>query len=375
MQESIQALESTNLYIIFRGSCFRLGLVMSAILTQPSPYIPQLCQSQNVPWGAFSLISLTLERPSLKNTVDKSVAARLNNLIRKTNGRAATVPQDHIYGLLRLVGQGQLPSHLRPDYTLPFEAVWLSYIAFIVSETGDLNRLSNSGRRSLHGVPTWLPDLRIPERKPDKTAFTTSHAKFSPDNQTLYAQGKMLGGIEKVFVFTAVAADNYPGAANQLHDFFSDFFFKYRRRILQMEPPLNVQLDHLARIVDSADSPCSLVFTQGIFQVLCRAAHLGSPVQGKRTAAASEDSLTDDGDDRYQARKANTISLVNGLARIGPFLRLFLGGTVIDVRGREGWQSEVGAEVPGPQDGYIDLICQLKGSNYLFRLRRKEPDS
>ncbi|KAI1386383.1 HET-domain-containing protein [Hypoxylon trugodes] len=151
--------------------------------------------------GSFRLTSLEqidrLYRSALfdwdGNPKKMSTAALLATLIRITGRKGSSEPRDQLYGLLGLVkylGDQELPEELTPDYRLPYESVYWNYAAFIFETAGDL-KLLDCARNELQDVPSWVPDFRY---------FTVSldvghqvSARVSLDKKILHLQGSVLG--------------------------------------------------------------------------------------------------------------------------------------------------------------------------------------
>ncbi|RYP87171.1 hypothetical protein DL770_004822 [Monosporascus sp. CRB-9-2] len=77
-----------------------------------------------------------------------------------TSGLQATVPHDHIYGLIGLMQYSPLPSALHPVYSMPFEEVYYQLAMYLLKQTQDFSVLSLGRVGALYGVPSWVPDLR-----------------------------------------------------------------------------------------------------------------------------------------------------------------------------------------------------------------------
>ncbi|KAI0014382.1 HET-domain-containing protein [Xylariaceae sp. FL0662B] len=114
-------------------------------------------------------------------------------LLAVTLTNQATDPRDQIYGLiglLRFIKGEELPTELRPDYTLPCNEVFWNCAAYLFDSTGDL-RLLNCDWNGVRNAPSWVPDFRYvhlgPHFRREKTV------SVSPDKRTLTVQGISLG--------------------------------------------------------------------------------------------------------------------------------------------------------------------------------------
>ncbi|RYP05770.1 hypothetical protein DL764_003587 [Monosporascus ibericus] len=88
------------------------------------------------------------------------IALDMLTFVFYTSGLQATVPHDHIYGLIGLMRYSPLPDDLRPQYLEPFELVYHRLAVYLLSETNDYDVLSLGRLGALDGVPSWVPDLR-----------------------------------------------------------------------------------------------------------------------------------------------------------------------------------------------------------------------
>jgi hypothetical protein len=107
----------------------------------------------------------------------------LLELLYATYGHQSTLPHDRIYGLYGLfratIGEASIPQHLLPDYNLPINQIYHSYVSFIVEYTGDLRILMTS-RAWIAGLPTWATDLR-PSALQDNQPRTKASPIISAD--------------------------------------------------------------------------------------------------------------------------------------------------------------------------------------------------
>jgi hypothetical protein len=96
------------------------------------------------------------------STLDLSrIGTRLDNVLGSTHGHfEATIPHDHVYGVLGLIFSGEIPTSLQPDYNIPYGQVFQEYARCIMENTGNLSILIRE-ESGLHGVPSWVPDFRM----------------------------------------------------------------------------------------------------------------------------------------------------------------------------------------------------------------------
>ncbi|KAI1267161.1 heterokaryon incompatibility protein-domain-containing protein [Xylariaceae sp. FL1019] len=124
---------------------------------------------------------------------DLDLGDSLLDILTQVASGEATDPRDQLYGILSLAQyftKAELPSVLRPDYSLPFEVVYWNYATFLLQSTGDLRLLSFD--HPLQGVPSWVTDFR------DRAYLRGGHkgpVEFSNDNRTLYLQGMRMAPI------------------------------------------------------------------------------------------------------------------------------------------------------------------------------------
>jgi hypothetical protein len=289
-----------------------------------------------------------------------TLAHRLNDVIRLAKNRKAGYPHDHIYGLLGLINSASLPSHLRPDYSRPFEQVWHEYIMFIVEKTGDLNRLCCSGR-TLNGVPDWVPDLRL-IGKTLKTPLEDSFVSFSEDGQKLNAIGVQLGTILDLFTiktdrkwdfedsryWDSATMATYDSCAEQLHNL--------NKTIISRAKELRSCTDEVIfRSVASGG-------WQSEWDIRDRYTDLQDLLKPRLSI--------DDGREtnEEEQRRVDCIALAKWLSS-GPILLTDTGLIVQDQR--EGERSHVHEDDPDMHlsDG-DDILCVLMGSNWPWWLRR-----
>jgi hypothetical protein len=93
-----------------------------------------------------------------KSTI-KPLAEQLRNILVTLISKDATLPHDHIYGLLGLTVGAEIPPDLLPDYKMPFQHVYHTYTRYIIENTGSLDILG-CNRGTFVDLPCWVPDFR-----------------------------------------------------------------------------------------------------------------------------------------------------------------------------------------------------------------------
>lgn len=132
-------------------------------------------------------------------------------LLQKGVGTSfATLPHDHMYSLLGLIGnvaheRFPLPAELRPDYTKSFPRVFQEYARFAIESTGNINIILREGSNShtqdaakeeaIKG-PSWVPNFCNKCHTPKAFKGSPSEVSFGgEDGQELHIQGRDLGEI------------------------------------------------------------------------------------------------------------------------------------------------------------------------------------
>ena len=119
----------------------------------------------------------------------------LVRLLGMTCRKRTTVPHDHFYGLLGIVGavQGdELPEELAPDYDQSFAQVSHHYMAYIIERTQSI-AIFGCYRNDLSGdVPSWVCDVRHLRGAPftDREMPTTTPI-LSADRMKLTLRGSI----------------------------------------------------------------------------------------------------------------------------------------------------------------------------------------
>ncbi|KAI1776876.1 hypothetical protein F4818DRAFT_412116 [Hypoxylon cercidicola] len=128
------------------------------------------------------------------NPKKMDMAEVLLTLLKIAGKKECTDPRDQIYGLLGLLkdlGEGDLPEELMPDYHLPYEEVYWRCAALLFESVGDL-RLLDCGRNEIGGdVPSWIPDFRHLSHMP--VIRRGESVRVSSDKRVLHVRGCVLG--------------------------------------------------------------------------------------------------------------------------------------------------------------------------------------
>ncbi|KAI1179356.1 heterokaryon incompatibility protein-domain-containing protein [Nemania sp. FL0916] len=104
---------------------------------------------------------------------------------------AATDPRDQLYALLGLVKQfigKDLPTEMKPDYSLPCDIVYWQFAAYLLQETGDLGLLLTR-YGWWKGIPSWVPDFRTLGLNLKASERAKSIVRVSPDKRTIHLEG------------------------------------------------------------------------------------------------------------------------------------------------------------------------------------------
>jgi hypothetical protein len=136
----------------------------------------------------------TFERIRSESYLNMSLAEQLLHSFGTLERKHATLPHDHIYGLLGMITVSELPQNLMPDYTLPFQQVFHSYIRHIVENTGSLSTLGCSGDEFLD-LPSWVPDLRVCRFPTLTESAQAGSVSFSADGKRLTVGGTVIGSV------------------------------------------------------------------------------------------------------------------------------------------------------------------------------------
>jgi Heterokaryon incompatibility protein (HET) len=131
------------------------------------------------------------------------LAEQLENALRMTSGRLATVDQDYIYGILSLC-ISDLPVALQPDYSIPFVDVSYQYFKYIVDNSKSLILMESYGP-PIVGMPSWLPDLRRRNEFLSNDPDLPAKGEVIITDQFLTVFGTKLGTLRS---FTAGIADS-----------------------------------------------------------------------------------------------------------------------------------------------------------------------
>jgi hypothetical protein len=97
--------------------------------------------------GAVRIIILDFAADRIRSAsyLNMPLAKQLLHNFDSLVNKHATPPYDHIYGLLGMLTVSELPQNLMPDYTLPFQQVFHSYIRYVIENTGSLSILECNG--------------------------------------------------------------------------------------------------------------------------------------------------------------------------------------------------------------------------------------
>jgi hypothetical protein len=143
--------------------------------------------------------------------LDEDVAQRLKQLLRYSKGLfKATDERDLIYSLLGLLGTGNIPRELSPNYTVGFQEVFHQYAIYIIRNTKGLGFLPCYERQDLEGVPSWVPDWRHCVEDQSQFNWISSdlaYSEVSTDGMRLETDGINLGQVLAVIYPVSISAN------------------------------------------------------------------------------------------------------------------------------------------------------------------------
>ena len=112
------------------------------------------------------------------------------------NNFKATDPRDTIYGLLGLLGPGELPPEMQPDYGLPVSEVFHRCAVYLLKQsTGGLDFLLSS-EEGLPNMPTWVPDWTAFPKGWEQDLRSLAVLNVSEDGNYLTIEGVLLGRVK-----------------------------------------------------------------------------------------------------------------------------------------------------------------------------------
>ncbi|KAI1117664.1 heterokaryon incompatibility protein-domain-containing protein [Nemania sp. NC0429] len=131
--------------------------------------------------------------------------SKILDLLFDTKNFKCTDPRDKVYGLLGLTNQKTQHRYLHPNYSLPVEEVFKSFVLWEVLVNRSLRVLGiNSDNTSaISSLPSWAPDFtHLPERTPllrreNRVSFracgnSVVEAQISEDETTLCLKGQVM---------------------------------------------------------------------------------------------------------------------------------------------------------------------------------------
>lgn len=125
------------------------------------------------------------------NPEPQAIAAHLKAALEHIGFFETSISHDHLYAILGLCTEGDLPAALAPSYKTPFEEVCLQYARFIIEADGNLSVLASSVKiRSK--VPSWVPDFTSIITRPDRMTLP-AFIKFSACGRKITVLGRQIG--------------------------------------------------------------------------------------------------------------------------------------------------------------------------------------
>ncbi|CZR67011.1 uncharacterized protein PAC_16910 [Phialocephala subalpina] len=134
----------------------------------PAPHISKLFPRM----GAHRVTQVALS--SMLNVDTENIITVLHN----TQGAMCTDPRDRLFAILGIVDASEA-SDVEIDYSLPVQDVYCNWAQKRIQRVGGLDILNACANSALHGLPSWVPDLRRPFGQ-DKALWshTTGDARF-----------------------------------------------------------------------------------------------------------------------------------------------------------------------------------------------------
>ncbi|KAI1422520.1 heterokaryon incompatibility protein-domain-containing protein [Xylaria sp. FL1777] len=225
----------------------RTWIIQEAILARRGLVI---CGDQSVPWLTFERVAhdIYMYHNTIKSIPDydtiheavegldmmrmarrdqdrlhtKSVSARLNwgrleeymkllDLVYDTRGFLCSNPRDKIYGLLGVTNENIQNRFIIPNYDLPVEEVFKSFVLWDVLNNHSLRVLGLSSNKAstTYSLPSWTPDFtKLSDRNPflrreKRVSFSASgktavEAHLSEDGKILCLKGQVMDRVHTV---------------------------------------------------------------------------------------------------------------------------------------------------------------------------------
>ena len=137
--------------------------------------------------------------------------SKLLDLLYDTRRFSCSDPRDKVYGLLGITTEDIHNKFITPNYNLPTEEVFKSFVLWEVLNNRNLRvlGLSSDRKSNMHSLPSWTPDFtHLSERYPllrreRRVSFsaggnTAVDARVSEDGKVLYLKCQIMDKVQKV---------------------------------------------------------------------------------------------------------------------------------------------------------------------------------